>query len=88
MQEITKLYLQVYANAYGTYASQQQTASHNHKLNSNTTKDSQYDSNTTTSNSSLATTTAPTLGLSSASVNSSQTKVTNSNGKQYLNTKN
>ncbi|XP_015433940.1 PREDICTED: protein lingerer isoform X2 [Dufourea novaeangliae] len=69
----------VYASAYGTYASQPQTASHNHKLNSNTTKDSQYDSNTTTSNSSLATTTAPTLGLSSASVNSSQTKVTNSN---------
>lgn len=71
----------MYASAYGTYASQPQTASHNHKLNNNTTKDSQYDSNATTSNSSLATTTAPTLGLSSASVNSSQTKVTNSNGK-------
>jgi hypothetical protein len=71
---------QVYASPYGSYASQPPAASHNHKLNSTTTKDSQYDSSATTSNSSLATTSAPTLGLTSTSVNSSQTKVTNSNG--------
>lgn len=75
--------MQVYASAYGNYTSQPQTASHNHKLNSSTTKDSQYESSTTTSNNSLATTTTTTLGLSSASVNSSQTKVTSSNGKLY-----
>ncbi|XP_020279901.1 protein lingerer isoform X2 [Pseudomyrmex gracilis] len=65
-----------YASTYGSYASQQPATSH-HKIN-NSTKDSQYDSSVTTSNNSLATTTAPTLGLTSASVNS-QTKVTNSN---------
>jgi len=71
---------QVYASPYGSYTSQPQAASHNHKLNSTAAKDSQYDSSATTSNSSLATTSAPTLGLTSTSVNSSQTKVTNSNG--------
>ncbi|KAK0077488.1 hypothetical protein PV325_003914 [Microctonus aethiopoides] len=70
----------VYGSVYSTYNNQSQVTSHNHaKLNSGSGKDSQYDNTATTSTGSLATTSAPSLGLSSASVNSSQTKVTSSN---------
>lgn len=80
----------VYGSAYGNYSTQPQAASHNHnKLNSGGSKDSQYESNATTNSGSLATTSAPTLGggggglSSSASVNSSQTKSTSSNGASF-----
>ncbi|XP_014218782.1 protein lingerer-like [Copidosoma floridanum] len=66
----------VYSNTYSNYGCQTQSSSQDHKLHCN--KDLQYENNVITTNNSLTTTTG-TLGLTSNSANSSQTKTTLSN---------
>ncbi|XP_011503850.1 PREDICTED: protein lingerer isoform X3 [Ceratosolen solmsi marchali] len=66
----------VYSNAYPSYGCQNQAVSQDHKPSTN--KELSFESNTTTSSTSLVTTTC-TLSLTSSSVNTSQTKTTMSN---------